>query len=63
MKTIIQLFDESVTKYKDKPFLWEKTDAENSMDMENTGMTFVPVKSFEASVASTPTTCQMKRPS
>ncbi len=42
---------------------WEKTNADNPVDMENTGMTFVPVKSFDASVASTPTTCQMKRPS
>lgn len=28
MKTIIQLFEESVDKYADKPFLWEKKDAE-----------------------------------
>lgn len=28
MKTIIDLFDESVEKYRDKTFLWEKTDKE-----------------------------------
>jgi len=38
-------------------------DAKNSYDVEKTGMTFVPVKAFDAYVASTPTSCQMKRPS
>jgi len=42
---------------------WTKVDAKNSYDVENTGMTFVPVKAFDAYVASTPTSCQMKRPS
>ena len=31
--------------------------------LENTGHTFVPVKYYEPYVASTPTHCQMKRPS
>ena len=42
---------------------WAKVDAKNSYDVEGTGMTFVPVKAFDAYVASTPTSCQMKRPS
>lgn len=42
---------------------WEKTDAKNPMDMENTGYTFKQVKYYEPYVASTPTTCEMKRPS
>ncbi|MEG0413293.1 MAG: ABC transporter substrate-binding protein, partial [Comamonas sp.] len=42
---------------------WEKTDAQNPIDMENTGYTFKQVKYFEPYVASTPTSCQMKRPS
>ena len=42
---------------------WDKTDAQNPMDMENTGHTFKQVKFFEPYVASTPTSCQMKRPS
>jgi branched-chain amino acid transport system substrate-binding protein len=33
------------------------------MDSENTGYTFVPVKYYEPYVASTPTSCEMKRPS
>ena len=41
---------------------WAKTDAKHPMDAENTGHTFVPVKYFEPYVASTPTSCQMKRP-
>jgi branched-chain amino acid transport system substrate-binding protein len=32
-------------------------------DAENTGYTFAPVKYYEPYVASTPTSCQMKRPS
>lgn len=31
-------------------------------DVEGTGHTFVPIRTFEPYVASTPTTCQMKRP-
>lgn len=42
---------------------WAKVDAKNNYDVEGTGMTFVPVKSFDAYVSSTPTSCQMKRPS
>ena len=42
---------------------WAPMDAKNTYDVESTGMTFVPVKSFDAYVSSTPTSCQMKRPS
>lgn len=42
---------------------WEKAGGKNPLDSENTGYTFVPVKYFEPYVASTPTSCQMKRPS
>ncbi|HEX5358090.1 MAG TPA: branched-chain amino acid ABC transporter substrate-binding protein [Aquabacterium sp.] len=42
---------------------WAPTDAKNPYNVEGTGMTFVPVKQFDAYVASTPTSCQMKRPS
>ncbi|MDP3136555.1 MAG: ABC transporter substrate-binding protein, partial [Burkholderiaceae bacterium] len=42
---------------------WEKAGGKNPNDAENTGYTFVPVKYFEPYVASTPTSCQMKRPS
>ncbi len=42
---------------------WAPVDAKNAYDVEKTGMTFVPVKAFDAYVASTPTSCQMKRPS
>ncbi|GBU14874.1 branched-chain amino acid ABC transporter substrate-binding protein [Polaromonas sp.] len=41
---------------------WEKASAQYPYDAENTGYTFVPVKYYEPAVASTPTTCQMKRP-
>ena len=41
---------------------WQKVDAKNSYSVENTGYTFAPVKYLEPFVASTPTTCQMKRP-
>ena len=41
---------------------WAKTDAKHPLDAENTGHTFVPVKYYEPYVASTPTSCQMKRP-
>lgn len=42
---------------------WEKAGGKYPYDAENTGYTFVPVKYFEPYVASTPTSCQMKRPS
>jgi len=42
---------------------WQKASSEYPYDAENTGYTFVPVKYIEASQASTPTICQMKRPS
>ncbi|ATA54803.1 MULTISPECIES: branched-chain amino acid ABC transporter substrate-binding protein [Variovorax] len=41
---------------------WEKASAKYPYDAENTGYTNVPVKYYESYVASTPTTCQMKRP-
>ncbi len=41
---------------------WQKTDAKDAYDVENTGYTFAPVKYLPADVVSTPTTCQMKRP-
>jgi branched-chain amino acid transport system substrate-binding protein len=42
---------------------WAPVDAKNAYDVEGTGMTFVQVKAYDAYVASTPTSCQMKRPS
>jgi branched-chain amino acid transport system substrate-binding protein len=42
---------------------WEKASSKYPIDSENTGMTFVPVKYYEPYVASTPTSCEMKRPS
>jgi len=42
---------------------WEKASGKYPVDAENTGYTFVPVKYYEPYVASTPTSCQMKRPS
>jgi len=42
--------------------VWQKTDAKNAYSVENTGYTFAPVKQYDAYVASTPTSCQMKRP-
>lgn len=41
---------------------WAKTDAKHPYGPENTGYTLVPVKYYEPYVASTPTSCQMKRP-
>jgi branched-chain amino acid transport system substrate-binding protein len=43
--------------------VWQKTDAKNPYSVENTGYTFAPVAHYDAYVASTPTSCQMKRPS
>ncbi|TAL22338.1 MAG: branched-chain amino acid ABC transporter substrate-binding protein [Aquabacterium sp.] len=42
---------------------WQKVDAKNSYSVENTGYTFAPLKYFEPYVASTPTSCQLKKPS
>ena len=42
---------------------WEKAGGKYPLDSESTGYTFAPVKYFEPYVASTPTSCQMKRPS
>ncbi len=43
--------------------VWQKKDAKNSYDVEGTGMTWAPERVFEPFVSSTPTSCQMKRPS
>ncbi len=42
--------------------VWQKTDAKNPYNVENTGMTLALVKEFPSYVSSTPTSCQMKRP-
>ena len=42
--------------------VWKKADAKAPYSVENTGYSFQPVKYYEAYVASTPTSCQMKRP-
>lgn len=41
---------------------WQKVDKKNPYSVEKTGYTFAPVKYIEPYVASTPTSCQMKRP-
>lgn len=41
---------------------WQKVDKKNPYSVENTGYTFALVKQMDAYVASTPTSCQMKRP-
>lgn len=41
---------------------WRKADAKNPYSVENTGFNFQEVKAIPAYVASTPTSCQMKRP-
>ena len=41
---------------------WQKVDKKNAYSVENTGYTFVPIKQMDPYVASTPTSCQMKRP-
>jgi branched-chain amino acid transport system substrate-binding protein len=43
--------------------VWQKADAKNNYNVENTGYNFQPVKAYDAYVSSTPTSCQMKRPS
>ena len=41
---------------------WQRVDKKNAYSVENTGYTLAPVKYIESYVASTPTSCQMKRP-
>ena len=41
---------------------WQKVDKKNAYSVEKTGYTFAPVKYIESYIASTPTSCQMKRP-
>ncbi|WP_291009456.1 branched-chain amino acid ABC transporter substrate-binding protein [Hydrogenophaga sp.] len=41
---------------------WQKVSKEFPYSVENTGYTFAPVKQMEPYVASTPTSCNMKRP-
>ena len=41
---------------------WRKTDAKNPYNVEKTGFNFQEVRAIPAYVASTPTSCQMKRP-
>jgi len=43
--------------------VWQKTDAKNPYSPENTGMTLAPVAEYDNYVSSTPTSCQMTRPS
>jgi branched-chain amino acid transport system substrate-binding protein len=42
--------------------VWQKADKKFPYSVENTGMTLAMVKEFPAYIASTPTSCQMKRP-
>lgn len=42
--------------------VWQKADKKYVYSPENTGMTLAPVKEFPSYIASTPTSCQMKRP-
>jgi len=41
---------------------WQKTDAKQNYNVEDTGNTFALTKMYPAYVSSTPTSCQMKRP-
>ncbi|MCB2018230.1 MAG: branched-chain amino acid ABC transporter substrate-binding protein [Hydrogenophaga sp.] len=41
---------------------WAKVTAKTPYNVENTGYNFVPIKQMEPYVASTPTSCSMKRP-
>ncbi|MDB6001144.1 MAG: braC 4 [Rhizobacter sp.] len=43
--------------------VWQKADAKYPYSPEKSGYTLVPVRTFEPYVSSTPTSCQMKRPS
>ncbi len=42
--------------------VWQKADKKYPYSPENTGMTLVPLKEYPNYVSSTPTSCQMKRP-
>jgi branched-chain amino acid transport system substrate-binding protein len=42
--------------------VWSKATPKAPYSVENTGYNFQPVKSYDAYVSSTPTSCQMKRP-
>lgn len=42
--------------------VWNPVTTAHPYSAENTGMTFVPQRRYDAYVASTPTSCQMKRP-
>ena len=42
--------------------VWQKADAKYPYSPENTGMTLAPVATYEPYVSSTPTSCQMVRP-
>lgn len=41
---------------------WQKTDAKNNYNVEETGHTFALTKMYPSYVSATPTSCQMKRP-
>jgi branched-chain amino acid transport system substrate-binding protein len=43
--------------------VWQKADKKYAYSPENTGMTLAPLKEYPNYVSSTPTSCQMKRPS
>ena len=43
--------------------VWQKADKKYPYNPENTGMTLAPVKEYPNYVSTTPTSCQMKRPS
>jgi len=43
--------------------VWQKADAKYPYSPENTGMTLAPVATYDPYVSSTPTSCQMNRPS
>ncbi len=43
--------------------VWQKADKKYPYSPENTGMTLVPLKEYPNYVSSTPTSCQMRRPS
>jgi branched-chain amino acid transport system substrate-binding protein len=43
--------------------VWKKVDQKSPYNMEKTGMTLAAVKEYPNYVSSTPTSCQMKRPS
>jgi len=43
--------------------VWQKADSKYPYSPENTGMTLAPVATYEPYVSSTPTSCQMTRPS